>query len=161
MISGRYCRARCRQGRGIGLFQEILEPRVLGQIDLMGAGGQQGRGELRHVGPKQHRGHRHLQLCGQTAAFAQQLRGHRGQDAAPLLGEDPDAVRRHCGPGAGAGGRRDDQGLHLADLGAGAAEVAALADDQGFALQLQDPEGTDLDALAAGDDIFRSRRSDS
>ena len=150
-----------RQGRGIGLFQEILEARVLSQVNLVSPGGQQGRGQAGDLFAKQDRGHGHLQRFGQPPAFAQQLGGHRGQDAAPLLGKDPDAVRRHRRPRAGAAGLRQGQGLHFADLDAGAAEVAALADDQGLALQLQDPEGTGLDALRRRRYIFRSKKSDS
>ena len=138
-------------GRGIGLFQKIRQPRVLRQVDLVSPGGEQGLGQGLHPVPQQDRGHLDAQHFGQTPGFPQEFGGHRGQLAPALLRKDPDAVGRHPGPGRQPLGLGQGQGLHLADLDAGAAEIAALADDQAFALQPQDPEGAGLHTLAAGD----------
>ena len=109
----------------------------------------------RHPVPQQDRGHLDAQHFGQAPGFPQEFDGHRGQLAAALLRKDPDAVGRRPGPGRQALGLGQGQGLHLADLDAGAAEIAAVADDQGLPLQPQDPEGADLHALAAGDTFVR------
>ena len=97
-----------------------------------------------------------LQLFGQTPGFAQEFRGHRGQDSPPRCSAKTQTPSGGT-PGRGARpvGLGQGQGLHLADLDAGAAESAAVADDQGLALQAQDPEGTGLHALAAGDTFVR------
>jgi len=59
------------------------------------------------------------------------------------------------GPGGQPFGLGHGQGFDFADLDAGAAKIAAVADDQGFALQPQDPEGAGLHTLAAGDAFVR------
>ena len=139
------------QGRGIGLFHEIGQARMLRQIDLVRPGGEQGVAQVRHPVPQQDRGHLDVQHFGQAPGFAQEFDGHRGQLAAALLRQDPDAVGRRFGPGRQTLGFGHGQGLDFADLDAGAAKIAAVADDQGFALQPQDPEGAGLHTLAAGD----------
>ena len=96
-----------------------------------------------------------LKHFGQAPGFPQEFDGHRGQLAAALLRQDPDAVGRRLGPGRQPLGFGHGQGLHLADLDAGAAKIAAVADDEGFALQPQDPEGAGLHTLAAGDTFVR------
>jgi len=118
-------------------------------------GGQQLGGQGGHPISQEDRSQRGLKLFRQTLSFSQQFRSHGCQDPAPLLGEDPDPIRRRLGPGSGAGRERQRQGLNRAYLHASAAEIAAFTNDQGLGRKVQDPEGADLDALAAGDTFLR------
>ncbi len=128
---------------------------MLRQVDLVGPGGEEGLAQGRHSVPQQDRRHLDAQDFGQAPGFPQEFGGYRGQLAPALLRKDPDAVGGHPGPGRQPRGLGQGQGLHFADLDAGPAQSAAVADDEVVTLQPQDPEGAGLHALAAGDTFVR------
>jgi hypothetical protein len=123
---------------------------MLRQVDLVGPGGEEGLSQALHPVSQKDRRHLNAQNFGQPPGLPQEFGGHRGQLTAALLGKDPDAVGRHPGPGRQPLGLGHGQGLHFADLDAGAAKIAAVADDEVFTLQPQNPKGAGLHTLATG-----------
>jgi hypothetical protein len=88
-----------------------------------------------------------MEDLGQTAAFSQQLQSHRGQAAATLLCENPDAIPRTRPRLAGRLVFSQTQGTEFTNFNAGPAQGAAFFDRDLFTHKFQDVERAHFQAL--------------
>ena len=143
------------QNIGVGLVIEMGQGGALYLIDGVGAMGDQGRGLTGQALTQEDRRQGYPLAVGDCTANSQELQGHRGQGAMPVLGKDPDSgIGGQINRGA-LSCRIYGQGAGLTVVNAGAAQGTFIIDHCHAGNDLNGAKGAPGLTDTATDTFFR------